>query len=321
MDLPVSYVQTSGLTELAGGNFSGVLLDIRGGLLSGAGNISANVSNGGQVAPGSGVGLLTISNTVPQTYSSTTNSLVTFQIGGLDPITGHDQLRINSTAALEGTLRAELANGYVPTGGNVYTVMTFTARSGIFTNFSFPDYEFGVLQTSTNVILIASNAIPSLAFFAPTSQLVCAGFPLTALASDLDGVVTNVQFLLNSTIVANFTNPPYKGYLSYDFPGAATFTAKAYDDKGALRQTNISVDFYTLPLHVLNLGGKITNGPFRFCMLGEAGRNYEVLASTNLATTNWVYAGMMEGTNGIWRFSDTNTAGLKERYYRSHQLP
>ena len=176
-------------------------------------------------------------------------------------------------------------------------------------------------ETSTNVILIASNAVPSLAFFAPTSLLVCAGFSLTALASDLDGVVTNVQFLLNSTVVANFTNTPYKVTLSYDFPGPSTLTAKAYDDKGALRQTNINVDFYTLPVHVLNLGGKLTNGGFRFCMLGEPGRMYEIHGNTNLLGTNWNFLGIMESTNGVWRFTDTNTAGLNQRYYRAHQLP
>src|SRR5882724_11719614 len=209
LDLPVSFVQDAGLTELAGGGFSGVLLDIQGGLLTGSGNIAANVRNGAQVAPGTGIGLMTISNTVPETYGATTNSLVTFQIGGINPGNGHDQLRINSTATLAGTLRAQLANGYIPAAGNTYTVMTFTARSDLITNFSFPDYEFGVVQTTTNIILIASNAIPALSLTAPTSQLVCVSFPLAAQASDLDGQVTNVQFLLNSTLIANFTNSPY----------------------------------------------------------------------------------------------------------------
>jgi hypothetical protein len=178
-----------------------------------------------------------------------------------------------------------------------------------------------VVQTATNVILIASNAIPFLSFSAPTSQLVCAGFPLTAVANDLDGVITNLQFLLNSTVIANFTSAPYRINLSYDYPGPGTFTAKALDDKGALRQTNIDVNFFTLPLHVLNLGGKLTNGAFKFCMLGEVGRSYEVLANTNLLTTNWTYVGTMEPTNGIWRFSDTNTAGVRQRYFRAHELP
>ena len=150
----MSYVQTNGVTELAGGNFSGTLFDLLGGLLTGAGNIAGNVLNNGQVAPGNGVGQITISNNVPQTYSANSGT-VTFEIGGLTPVTGHDRLGVNDgTATLGGTLRGVLANGYIPTAGNTYTVMTFTARSGVFSNYTFPDYEFGVVQTSTNVILL-----------------------------------------------------------------------------------------------------------------------------------------------------------------------
>jgi hypothetical protein len=227
---------------------------------------------------------------------------------------------VNGSATLAGTLRAQLANGYVPTSGNTYTVMTFTARSGVFTNFSFPDYEFGAIHTPTEVILVASNAIPSLSFTAPTSQLACVAFPLSALASDLDGLVTNVQFLLNSTVIASFTNQPYEAVFSYDFPGASTLTARAYDNKGALRETNITVNFYTLPLHVLNPIGILTNGAFKICMLGQAGKDYSVQANTNLNTTNWINIGTMEVTNGAWRFLDTNTTSFNRRFYRARQL-
>src|SRR6185503_1175688 len=117
--------------------------------------------------------------------------------------------------------------------------------------------DFGVVQTDTNVILIASNAVPSLVLFAPTSQLICVGFPISAVASDLDGLVTNVQFFLNSTLIANFTNPPYETSISYDFAGSSILTARAYDNKGALRETNLTVNFFTLPLHAISTPGAI----------------------------------------------------------------
>ena len=316
------------MTELAGGRFSGVLLDIQGGLLTGAGNIAANVSNGGQVAPGSGVGLLTISNNVPQSYTSTTGSLVTFQIGGLNPVTGHDQLRLNNgTATLAGTLRAELANAYIPTPGNIYTVMTFTARSGVFTNFDFPDYLFGVVQTSTNVILIASNALPMVTLSAPATQLVCNALQLSSTVNDLDGTVTNLQFLLNATnLITSIVNPPngstHKVNLSYDYPSTVTFSAVAADNTGNTKTAAVATTFYTLPLHVLNLGGKLTNGQFKFCMLGESGKNYDVLVNTNLNdASNWDFTGVMESTNGIWRFSDPAGTNFGPRYYRARQQP
>jgi hypothetical protein len=162
--------------------------------------------------------------------------------------------------------------------------------------------------------------LTALSFSAPTSQLVCLSFPLSAQATDLDGQVTNVQFLLNSTVLASFTNPPYAIDVTYDFPGNATLTARAYDDKGGLRQTNVAVNFFTLPLHVVNLGGILSNGGFKFCMLGQAGKDYGVQANTNLNTTNWIEIGTMESTNGVWRFVDTNAPIINRRYYRARQL-
>ena len=51
LDFPTSYIQTAGVTELAGGNLSGALLDIQGGVLTGTGNIAANVRNAARSLP------------------------------------------------------------------------------------------------------------------------------------------------------------------------------------------------------------------------------------------------------------------------------
>jgi hypothetical protein len=322
----VSFVQTNGLTELAGGHLAGTLLDLRGGVLTGSGNIAANVLNNATVMPGQGIGQITISNSIAQTYSGPTGTLV-FQVGGLAPITGHDRLRIhNGTATLGGTLRAELANGYVPTAGNTYTVMTFTARSGVFTNFVFPDYQFGVVQTATNVILVASNALPTVQMSGtPSNQLVCVPFRMRVSAADLDGTITNLSVLFGTNVVATYPNGnPRTLEFDYDYPGTYVFTTRAYDNRGAMRETNVTTTYYTMPLHVLNLGGKVAVESFKFCMLGEAGTNYVVLASTNAnhALSEWTVLGLMEQTNGIWRYIDSGTVSNRVmRYYRAVRVP
>jgi hypothetical protein len=56
-------------------------------------------------------------------------------------------------------------------------------------------------------------------------------------------------------------------------------------------------------------------------MLGAAGTDYQVQASTNLAVTNWTILGTMENTNGIWRYFDTTATNSPERFYRAEQLP
>ena len=43
-----------------------------------------------------------------------------------------------------------------------------------------------------------------------------------------------------------------------------------------------------------------TNEAFKLCMAGEAGSNYQLLASTDLNSTNWLPLGLMDPTNGIY---------------------
>ncbi len=59
-------------------------------------------------------------------------------------------------------------------------------------------------------------------------------------------------------------------------------------------------------------------------MTGETGSNYMVFATTNIVepTTNWTQLGLMENTNGIWRFYDHGTVTNRPyRFYRALQVP
>lgn len=202
--------------------------------------------------------------------------------------------------------------------------MTFTARSGVFTNYSFPDYQFGVVHTPTNVILVASNALPVLQLSGvPSNQLVCVPFRLHTAASDLDGTITNLSVLFGTNVIASFPSGSSQSFeFTHDFPGTTVFTARAYDNKGAIRETSVTTTYYTLPLHVLDLGGKVAGGAFKFCMLGEPGSNYLVLSATNVDQPpgEWVPLGLMENTNGIWRYFDQGTVTNRPmRYYRALQ--
>jgi hypothetical protein len=151
--------------------------------------------------------------------------------------------------------------------------------------------------------------------------LVCAPFLLEATASDIDGSITNAELFMDANLLASFTNASYQTTVTYDFPSAVNFTLRATDNRGAVRTTNLTTLFVTKPLHVANLGGMQPDGSFKFCMLGEAGRDYEVLAKSSMATTNWAVIGVMGYTNGIWRYYDTNAATFERRYYKTRQLP
>jgi len=59
-----------------------------------------------------------------------------------------------------------------------------------------------------------------------------------------------------------------------------------------------------------------TNGQFAFTVGGTAGHNWVIEASTNLGLSNWVPL----ATNLV-NFTDTNAAGLSQRFYRARLLP
>lgn len=126
-------------------------------------------------------------------------------------------------------------------------------------------------------------------------------------------------------LLASYPNgSPRELAVEHDFPGLATFTARATDDKGGIRETNATTLYTTLPLHMLNLGGPRSNGVFKIYMLGEAGSNYLALAATNLTVplSNWTTLGLMESTNGIWRHLDNGTVSNRPyRFYRAQQVP
>ncbi len=305
----------SGTVGFSGASFSNVV----GGVIQGYGTVSVSGTtfiNQGVINPGGSVGTLTIMGNLPQTSASVIN----IEIGGT-AATNYDLLAVSGTAQLDGTLNVQLTNSFTPTSGDVFTILTCATCSGTFSANNAGAVGLTLIYTPTNVVLVSSNALPSVILTGPATQLVCAPFMLVATASDLDDAITNVDLLLGTTVLASFTNPPYQLTLSYDFRGSNTFSARAFDARGGTRTTNLNTFFYTLPTNMLSLGGIQSNGGFKLCMLGETGRNYAVLANTNLHTANWISNGVMEATNGIWRFTDLTATNFPMRYYRARQLP
>lgn len=102
---------------------TGVVNINAGGTLGGAGIIQGNVSNSGDVAPGSGAGLLQLNGTFTQT--STGRLDIELASSSL-----YDLLSVASTANLAGNLSVSLLNGFVPQEGNSFQVLTASALNG-----------------------------------------------------------------------------------------------------------------------------------------------------------------------------------------------
>jgi hypothetical protein len=128
-----NYAQTGGTTTVDGAltvmiSFLDGGVSLNGGLLTGAGTINGNVVNAAELAPGDSPGVLTINGNYTQTAAGTLD----IEIGGPTAGSQYDQLAINGTASLAGTLNVIILNGFVPSPGTAFQILTFHSHSGNF---------------------------------------------------------------------------------------------------------------------------------------------------------------------------------------------
>jgi len=114
-----------------------------------------------------------------------TNGTLNFGIGNL---TSFGKINLSgSPAALAGAVSANLNNGYLPASGNSFSVLTYSSRSGTFTNFNLP---FAVAwQTnygSTAFTLTVLNVRPTLAAIPDQTVNELTTLTVTNSASDPD---------------------------------------------------------------------------------------------------------------------------------------
>jgi hypothetical protein len=149
------YQQTAGSTVLNNGSLTaGTQVTLDGGTLAGSGRVNADVRNNAEVeVGGSGAtGILTVNGN----YTQTAGGVLRVRIGGLTPGADFDQLNITGQATLDGTLTVSLTGGFVPNGGDSFTIMTFGSGSGAFARIDgdgpafTPSYDPGDLTLVAN---------------------------------------------------------------------------------------------------------------------------------------------------------------------------
>jgi hypothetical protein len=132
-----NYTQTDGTTTVDGvltiidPFHSGAALSVNGGVLNGAGVINGNVVNAAEVDPGDPLGILTINGNYTQTAAGT----LSIEIGGRSAGNQYDRLAVSGMATLDGTLSVTLLNGFQPSPGDTFAVLTFGAHSGTFSEY------------------------------------------------------------------------------------------------------------------------------------------------------------------------------------------
>jgi hypothetical protein len=317
MSFGSTFIQYAGQTVLNGGNFAfSHVAQFVGGNLTGTGTITGSVSNNATIGTGAAPGLLTISGN----YTEGINAHLAIKLGGTSAGTTYDQLSIGGSAALAGTLDISYWNGFTPSAGSIFTVLAGSARTGGFSAITSPANQL-IASYTAKTVLVEPGSPPIAKLTVPAESLAGHTFVVTGSGTVPGGTVTNLTLLFGTTVLVSAPGSSAQVNFSSDFPGNLTLTAVATDNQGAQGTTNATVIITTLPSRTLDAIGFQTNGAFKLCMLGDAGANYQVLASTNLAVTNWTILGTMESTNGIWRYFDTTARDYPQRFYRAKLLP
>ncbi|WP_452225995.1 T9SS type A sorting domain-containing protein [Lacinutrix cladophorae] len=108
---------------------------------------TSNFSNAGILSPGNSPGTYTFSNDYTHEATAT---LIT----ELESTTSYDKVFSNGNVTLGGTLDVILLNGFTPSVGDSFTIVTASSISGTFDTLNLPaGYEWSVSYTTTEVIL------------------------------------------------------------------------------------------------------------------------------------------------------------------------
>ncbi|GMU84436.1 MAG: hypothetical protein AMXMBFR47_43060, partial [Planctomycetota bacterium] len=134
------------------------------GLISGTGNVLANVTNGGLLQPGgSQTGILRILGS----YTQTAGGETAIDIGGTFPGTNLDQVVVSGAVSLNGRLSVNVINNFHPCPGSSYFILDHGGRGGTnFATYSGLDIGNGLTfiptfdDTNNDLKLLISGTLP-----------------------------------------------------------------------------------------------------------------------------------------------------------------
>lgn len=164
-------IESRGVVSLVSGTIDSQYVEVlenarlegNGTINTGSGEIAGQVENTkGTVAPGIGAGG-TGTLTIAGRYSNGAAATLAMDLAGTTAGTQYDQLVIDGNAGLGGTLTLSLANGFVPTIGNSFTLINTTdGLGGALTTYNLPSLastsSWLDASTETNFVLQVVNA-------------------------------------------------------------------------------------------------------------------------------------------------------------------
>lgn len=102
--------------------------------------------NKGIVEPGNDVGVLQFNGY----YSQTSDASLKIEIGGYAAGTERDSISVVGAAMLNGELNIQFINNFIPQDGDEFPLMSYTSRTGEFTQLNFSNNVIGYIQYNSN---------------------------------------------------------------------------------------------------------------------------------------------------------------------------
>jgi probable HAF family extracellular repeat protein len=182
------------------------------------------------------------------------------------------------------------------------------AGSGFLADGSFHGY---LLTLASGLSVTITNPPPNATFQAPATVAIGAS------VSDLGGAITNVQFLVNGSVIANTASTPYSATANNLGAGSYTLTAVALDNAGLAATNNIAITVTNGSLtQITILDPSFSGTSFRFSFNTQSGFTYDAQSATPLAPTNsWFTFTNVAGNGSSVQVTDPSATNA-QKFYR-----
>ncbi|HEY0075425.1 MAG TPA: Ig-like domain-containing protein [Abditibacteriaceae bacterium] len=209
LDLRGDSSQIAGLTKLEGGSLkSANPFLLQGGKWGGSGDFTGTLRNeGGVLAPGFSPGAIVINGG----YVQAPNGILRMEIGGLNAGTQYDQLIVNGSATLNGTLEISQYGNFEPAAGNSFQLVKYLSSSGSFSAIktAFPSGRYFTITKTSSYLVVQTNAdagLPCVTVSSPKLNQAGSSVPTASgTASDALSGVASVSVRLYRYATAGIT--------------------------------------------------------------------------------------------------------------------
>ena len=194
---------------------------------------------------------------------------------------------------------------------------TFTS-AGVFSYYCSIHYSVGM----TGQVLVASATLPpSLAITNPLNGAVFAApanVTIQAGVTNGSGTVTNVQFLVDNTLLASENSDPFSAVTNNEPAGNYALSAIAQDDNGLSATNSVGISVVTPVTVLLTNASRPSGTDFQFSYSADVGLNYVVQRSEDLIS--WVPLATNTAASNPVVFDDSNATNSRDSY-RVGRLP